>query len=79
MNRIHTEHQVAVIRALSEDSSVRPTERMTGVHRDTILRFVTRLAEGCERALNQSRRDLSCQHVQCDKIWGCVGNLSRPN
>lgn len=77
MNRIRTEQQVAVVRALSEGSSVRSTERMTGVHRDTILRFVNRLADGCARALDQSMRNLPCARVQCDEIWGFIGKKQR--
>jgi len=39
MNKLKPEKQVAVIRALVEGSSIRSTERMTGVHRDTIMRL----------------------------------------
>jgi transposase-like protein len=39
MNVLSHEKQVAVIAALTEGSSIRSTERMTGVHRDTVMRL----------------------------------------
>ena len=38
-NVLNTDKQIAVIAALSEGSSIRAIERMTGVHRDTIMRL----------------------------------------
>jgi len=39
-NVLKTEKQVAVISMLVEGQSVRSIERVTGVHRDTILRLI---------------------------------------
>ncbi len=38
-NVLKKEKQVAVISALAEGSSIRSIERMTGIHRDTIMRL----------------------------------------
>ena len=38
-NALNTDKQIAVIGALTEGSSIRSIERMTGVHRDTIQSF----------------------------------------
>ena len=38
-NVLNTDKQIAVIAALAEGSSIRAIERMTGVHRDTIMRL----------------------------------------
>ena len=38
-NVLNTDKQIAVIAALTEGSSIRAIERMTGVHRDTIMRL----------------------------------------
>jgi transposase-like protein len=46
-----------VIRCLVNGSSVRATERMTTVHRDTILRFLVKVGAGCERMRNLLRPD----------------------
>lgn len=43
------ETQVRIIAALTEGMSIRATERLTGAHRDTIMRFSVRVGEGCER------------------------------
>ncbi len=38
-NVLATEKQVAIISALAEGSAIRQIERMTGGHRDTIMRL----------------------------------------
>jgi hypothetical protein len=38
-NVLNTDKQIAIIAALSECSSIRSIERITGVHRDTIMRL----------------------------------------
>ena len=38
-NVLNTDKQIAIIGALAEGSSIRSIERMTGVHRDTIMRL----------------------------------------
>ncbi len=38
-NVLSTDKQIAVIGALAEGSSIRSIERITGVHRDTIMRL----------------------------------------
>jgi transposase len=40
-----------VISALVEGNSIRSIERMTGVHRGTIMRLTNRVGEGCQRLL----------------------------
>lgn len=42
MNKLKSEKQTSVINALVEGNSIRSTERMTGVHRDTIMRLIVR-------------------------------------
>ncbi|MGA9671119.1 MAG: hypothetical protein WBQ94_18055 [Terracidiphilus sp.] len=38
-NNLNMDKQIAIIAALTEGSSIRAIERMTGVHRDTIMRL----------------------------------------
>ena len=45
------EKQMAVISALAEGSGIRQIERMTGVHRDTIMRLGVRVGKGCASLL----------------------------
>jgi hypothetical protein len=49
MNKLKIEQKEAVISALVEGNSIRSTERMTGVHRDTIMRLLLQVGSGCER------------------------------
>jgi transposase len=46
-NALNTDKKIAVIAALAEGSSIRAIERMTGVHRDTIMRLGVKIGRGC--------------------------------
>jgi IS1 family transposase len=65
--------QVAIISALAEGSSIRSIERITGVHRDTIMRLGVRIGKGCAGLLDEKMRNLSCQQLQFDELWGFIG------
>src|SRR5882672_2705358 len=47
MNVLPKEKQVQIISALVEGNSIRSIERMTGVHRDTIMRLLVRTGRHC--------------------------------
>src|SRR5512132_2668415 len=72
-NILSADKQIAVIGALAEGSSIRSIERITGVHRDTIMRLGVRVGEGCAKLLDRKMRDLPCQRLQLDEIWGFIG------
>jgi IS1 family transposase len=61
------------LQLLVEGNSVRSTERITGVHRDTILDILVTIGDACERLLQDRIRGLAVRDVQCDEIWGFVG------
>lgn len=46
-NVLSTDKKIAVIGALAEGSSIRSIERITGVHRDTIMRLGVKVGQGC--------------------------------
>jgi IS1 family transposase len=77
MYTLSTEKKLAVIGAMVEGNSIRSTERMTGVHRDTIMRLVVRVGQGCERLLDERMRGLRCQLIQADEIWTYCGKKER--
>ena len=52
--------------------SVRSVERITGVHRDTILRLLVLAGERCQRLMEEKIRSLDVQDVEVDEIWGYV-------
>ena len=64
---------LAVLQLLVEGCSIRSTERITGVHRDTILDLLNVMGEKCERLMVEKIKGVSVKHVQCDEIWGYVG------
>jgi IS1 family transposase len=76
-NVLKPEKQLAVLNALTEGMSVRSTERLTGVHRDTIIRFMGRVGDGCQRLMDRELRNLTCPRIECDEIWAYVGKKQR--
>jgi IS1 family transposase len=76
-NVLSIDKQIGVISALAEGSSIRSIERMTGVHRDTIMRLGVRVGEGCARLMDGKMRDLPCNRLELDEIWGFVGKKEK--
>lgn len=77
MNKLSTERQIQVVSALVEGSSIRAIERMTGIHRDTIMRLGVRTGVACQRLMDEKMRGLQCERVQMDEIWGFIGKKQR--
>jgi hypothetical protein len=46
MNILSLNQQISVISALTEGCSIRSVERLTGIHRDTIMRLAARVGLG---------------------------------
>lgn len=69
--------QISVLRALVEGCSIRSTERMVGVSRETVLSLLVRVGEGCAEVLDDTMRNLSSTHIEVDEIWGYVGKKQR--
>lgn len=67
----------AVVAALVEGTSVRSIERMTGIHRDTILRLLGRMGTACEALMDAAMHDLPCARIQLDEIWCFVAKKQR--
>jgi IS1 family transposase len=76
-NVLSSEKQATVIGALAEGNSIRSIERMTGVHRDTIMRLGVRVGQGCEKLMDVKMRDLQCTRIECDEIWGFIGKKKK--
>jgi IS1 family transposase len=76
-NNLSREKQVQIISALAEDAGIRAIERMTGVHRDTIMRLGVRVGQGCCRVLDRIMRNLTCEYLQLDEIWGFIAKKQK--
>jgi IS1 family transposase len=72
-NVLNTDKQIAIIGALAEGSSIRSIERITGIHRDTIMRLGVKIGQGCTRLMDAEMRNLPCNRLELDEIWGFVG------
>jgi IS1 family transposase len=77
MNILKAEKQEAAIAALVEGASIRSVERMTGIHRDTIMRLMVKVGLNCERLLDEHMRHLPCKNIEVDEIWCFVGKKQR--
>lgn len=77
MNFLNSKKQEMIIGALVEGVSIRSTERMTGVHRDTIMRLLVKAGDSCEKIMNTEMRNLSCKNIEVDEVWSYVGKKQR--
>jgi hypothetical protein len=73
MNVLSKEKQTIVIGALAEGTSIRSIERLSGIHRDTIMRLGVRVGEACQELLDQKMRGLNCSRIEVDELWGFIG------
>jgi IS1 family transposase len=71
--RLPVRKAVEVLRLLLEGMSVRSVERVTDVHRDTILRLLVLAGERCQDLMDKKIRGLDVFDVEVDEIWGFVG------
>ena len=76
-NVLNTDKQIAVIGALAEGSSIRSIERITGIHRDTIMCLGVKVGQGCATLLDAKMRDLPCRRLEFDEIWGFIGKKQK--
>src|ERR1700682_4322113 len=76
-NILPKEKQVAVISALAEGASLRAITRMTGIHRSTIAGLALRVGQGCAALLDDKMRDLTCNFLQFDELWGFIGKKEK--
>jgi hypothetical protein len=72
MNRVPLERQTQIINCLVEGNSIRSTERMTDTHRDTIIRLLVQVGEGCAALMDEQMQNLPCRRIQMDEIWTYV-------
>jgi hypothetical protein len=76
-NTLPKDKQIQVTAALAEGNSIRSIERMTGIHRDTIMRLGVKIGQGCARLLDEKMRNLDCHRLELDEVWGYVGKKMR--
>ena len=77
MNVLPFDKQVQVIAAITEGCSIRSTERLTGVNRNTVMSLGLRVGEGCERLHDRLMRDLQVNLIELDEQWDFVAKKQR--
>ena len=71
-NVLKLDRQKMILHALLEGNSIRSTERLTGVHRDTICRLLVNFGRKCKDYMDSRLRGLTLNHVEVDEIWTFV-------
>ncbi len=75
--RTNEDAAARAIQCLIEGCSIRSTERLTGLNRNTILRLLEVVGQRCSSLLDSRLRNLRCRYVQCDEIWTFVQKKQR--
>lgn len=71
--RVSEETAKLALRLLTEGSSIRATERITGLHRDTVCKLLVYYGNACRRFLDRRMRGLTLEHLQFDEQHTIVG------
>jgi transposase-like protein len=72
-NILKNEQKAQVVSLLCEGNSIRSIERVTGIHRDTIMRLGVRAGQASAKIMDAKMRGLNCQQIEVDEIWGFIG------
>ena len=53
---------------VNPENSIRSIERLSGIHRDTIMRLGVRVGEACRTILDEKMRGLNCSRLESDAL-----------
>jgi IS1 family transposase len=76
-NELKTEKKAQAVSLLCEGNSIRSIERITGIHRDTIMRLGVRVGQASAQIMDSKMRGLNCSQIEVDEIWGFIGAKRR--
>jgi hypothetical protein len=77
MNVLPRGKQAETVAALTEGCSIRAIERLTGLHRDTIMRLGVRVGNGCALLHDVMMRGLHVSRIELDEAWSFVAKKQR--
>src|SRR2546430_16676767 len=77
MNILSRDKQIEIIACITEGMSIRSTERITGVHRDTIMRLGARVGRGCAELHDRMMVGLRVGRCELDELWAFVGKKQK--
>jgi transposase-like protein len=70
--RIELKKALSPLHLLVEGVSIRSTERLTSLHRDTILDLLVLAGECCQKLMDERIHSVPVREVQADEIWGFI-------
>jgi IS1 family transposase len=72
VSQLSKEQMSSVISALCDGASIRATERITGIHRDTIMRLGVKVGQGCTAVHGKLFVKLHVSRIEFDEVWSFV-------
>lgn len=61
------------LQLLLEGNSIRSTERIVGIDRNTIMALLVVAGEKCARLMNDRVQNIPVEHLELDEVWSYVG------
>ena len=71
------EKATLALQLLLEGNSIRSTERITNLDRNTIMRLLVKAGDRCQSLMDDRMRNLHMRHLQVDEIWTYVQKKAR--
>jgi transposase-like protein/IS1 family transposase len=68
---------VQALKCLLEGCSIRSTERLTGLNRNTIMRLLIVAGDRSKRLMVRRMRNLTLRYLEIDEIWTWVGKKQK--
>jgi IS1 family transposase len=75
--RIDLDAALRALHCLVEGCSIRATERLTGLNRNTIMSLLVLAGERCAALMNARLRNIQSKYIQADEIWGFIGKKQK--
>jgi transposase-like protein/IS1 family transposase len=75
--RVPIDKAESILKLLVEGMSIRSIERVTQVHRDTVMRLLLLAGERSQQLMDAKMRNLNARYLQVDEIWCYVGKKRR--
>jgi IS1 family transposase len=77
MNVLPREQQARIIGCLVEGNSIRATERLTNVHRDTVMKLGLKVGQQCVNLHDRLFRDLQVATIELDEQWAFIAKKAK--
>jgi IS1 family transposase len=75
--RISVEKAERVLHCILEGCSIRSTERLTGVNRNTIMALLLLAGQRCDALLRRKLQNITANRIQCDELHCYVAKRER--